>query len=64
MILAENELVPYKISDIPEGPWLTFAPHADDETFGMGGVLNTTRPLSLSDAAAIGTLPNVEAVCR
>ena len=32
------------------------------ETFGMGGVLNTTRPLSLSDAAAIGTLPNVEAV--
>ena len=37
MILAENELVPYITSDIPDGPWLTFAPHADDETFGLGG---------------------------
>jgi LmbE family N-acetylglucosaminyl deacetylase len=37
MILAENELVPYNTSDIPDGPWLTFAPHADDETFGLGG---------------------------
>lgn len=37
MILAENELVPYITSDIPDGPWLIFAPHADDETFGLGG---------------------------
>ena len=37
MIVAENELVPYSTSDIPDGPWLTFAPHADDETFGLGG---------------------------
>ena len=37
MILAENELVPYITSYIPDGPWLTFAPHADDETFGLGG---------------------------
>ncbi len=21
---------------LPLGPWLVFAPHADDETFGMG----------------------------
>lgn len=32
------------------------------ETFGIGGLLNTTRPLSLSDASAIGRLANVEEV--
>ena len=32
------------------------------ETFGIGGLLNTTRPLSLSDAAAISQMPNVEEV--
>lgn len=32
------------------------------ETFGLGGLLNTTRPLSLSDATAISKLANVEEV--
>jgi len=32
------------------------------ETFGVGGLLNTTRPLSLDDAAMIAKLPNVEQV--
>ena len=32
------------------------------ETFGIGGLLNTTRPLSLEDASAIAKLPNVEEV--
>jgi putative ABC transport system permease protein len=32
------------------------------ETFGVGGLLNTTRPLSLDDASAIANLPNVEHV--
>jgi|TARA_B110000967_G_C18844765_1_gene541360 putative ABC transport system permease protein len=32
------------------------------ETFGIGGLLNTTRPLSLSDATAISQMPNVEEV--
>jgi putative ABC transport system permease protein len=32
------------------------------ETFGLGGILNTTRPLSLSDAEALERLPNVEEV--
>ncbi len=32
------------------------------ETFGLGGILNTTRPLSLSDAEAMERLPNVEEV--
>jgi putative ABC transport system permease protein len=32
------------------------------ETFGMSGILNTTRPLSLSDAEAMQRLPNIEEV--
>lgn len=35
----EHVLVPYQCSPLPPGPWLIFAPHADDETFGMGGSL-------------------------
>jgi N-acetylglucosamine malate deacetylase 1 len=35
----EHLLVPYQCSELPPGPWLVFAPHADDETFGMGGAL-------------------------
>ena len=34
------------------------------ETFGIGGLLNTTRPLSLSDASAIGRLANVKRWCQ
>lgn len=36
-MLEEHQLIPYEPSDIPPGPWLVFAPHPDDETFGMGG---------------------------
>jgi len=32
------------------------------ETFGVSGILNTTRPLSLADAEAMKRLPNVEEV--
>ena len=39
MILEEKQLLPYASSDLPPGPWLVFAPHPDDETFGMGGSL-------------------------
>lgn len=39
MILNEGQLLPYSNSDLPPGPWLVFAPHPDDETFGMGGSL-------------------------
>lgn len=35
----EHELVPYQSAELPPGPWLVFAPHPDDETFGMGGSL-------------------------
>jgi len=32
------------------------------ETFGMGGIISTTRPLSLADAQALARLPGVEEV--
>ena len=36
---AEHKLIPYATSPLPAGPWLVFAPHGDDETFGLGGCL-------------------------
>jgi N-acetylglucosamine malate deacetylase 1 len=40
-MINENQIVPYETSELPvaDGPWLVFAPHADDESFGMGGAL-------------------------
>ncbi len=38
-MIQEEALIPYRTSPLPEGPWLVFAPHPDDETFGMGGAL-------------------------
>jgi LmbE family N-acetylglucosaminyl deacetylase len=40
-MVNENQLIPYEVSDLPveRGPWLVFAPHADDESFGMGGTI-------------------------
>lgn len=38
-MIEESKLVPFEVSPLPPGPWLVFAPHADDETFGMGGSL-------------------------
>ncbi|MEA2061297.1 MAG: glycosyltransferase [Thermodesulfobacteriota bacterium] len=38
-MLEENKLVPYSVSEIPRGTYLIFAPHPDDETFGMGGTI-------------------------
>ena len=42
-MLGENFVIPFYASPLPEGPWLIFAPHADDETFGMGGSLLMAR---------------------
>lgn len=39
MLNPEHVLLPYSLSELPAGPWLVFAPHADDETYGMGGAL-------------------------
>ncbi|MDD3523107.1 MAG: glycosyltransferase [Candidatus Cloacimonetes bacterium] len=35
----ESAYLPYQTSDLPHGRWLVLAPHADDETFGMGGAI-------------------------
>lgn len=43
MVKEENELLPYVLSELPPGPWIVFAPHPDDETFGMGGSLLLAR---------------------
>ncbi|MDP3516099.1 MAG: PIG-L family deacetylase [Pseudohongiella sp.] len=57
----EHILVPYQSCQLPEGPWLVFAPHADDETFGMGGALRLaanagvkTHVIVLTDGALGG----------
>jgi len=38
-IKEENEIIPYNVQTVPEGKWIVFAPHHDDETIGMGGTL-------------------------
>ncbi|HTQ98625.1 MAG TPA: PIG-L deacetylase family protein [Candidatus Acidoferrum sp.] len=40
-MLQESQLVPYAADELPclSGPWLVIAPHADDESIGMGGTL-------------------------
>lgn len=40
-MIDEGQIIPYSTTDLPvtDGPWLVFAPHADDESFGMGGTL-------------------------
>jgi LmbE family N-acetylglucosaminyl deacetylase len=40
-MISEDRIIPYQVSELPveQGPWLVLAPHADDETFGMGGTI-------------------------
>lgn len=45
--LDETTYHPILLTSLPEGPWLVIAPHADDETFGMGGTI------ALASAAGI-----------
>ena len=45
-LLPEHQLLPFQAQALPcaSGPWLVFAPHPDDESFGMGGsILKAVR---------------------
>jgi LmbE family N-acetylglucosaminyl deacetylase len=66
MLNPEHLLVPYEASALPTGPWLVFAPHADDESFGMGGSLLrakaeslVTHVIVLTDGALGGDAPDL-----
>ena len=71
MLNPENLLLPYAPSDLPAGPWLVFAPHADDETYGMGGALLRAREsgvetpvIVLTDGALGGEQDGLVAIRR
>ncbi|MAV53351.1 MAG: hypothetical protein CMQ01_06250 [Gammaproteobacteria bacterium] len=51
----ETSVVPYHTSPLPRGPWIVFAPHADDETFGMGGSLLLARDQGVETHVVIVT---------
>ena len=67
----EHVLVPFQPWALPDGPWLVFAPHADDETFGMGGTLYKageqgieTHVVVLTDGALGGEAPDLVEIRR
>lgn len=51
----EKDIVPYRTAELPEGPWLVFAPHADDETLGMGGSILRARQAGIPVSVVIVT---------
>ncbi len=66
---VEPDFIPFQVSPLPEGPWLVFAPHADDETFGMGGSLLLasdqgveTHLVVLTDGALGGSAEDLVAI--
>lgn len=72
-MISESQIVPYAVEDLPvaEGPWLVLAPHADDESFGMGGTLAkaTERGISvelvvMTDGALGGNQANLAEIRR
>lgn len=46
--LEEGAYLPQSAGEIFAGPWLVFAPHPDDETFGMGGAIALARRAGIS----------------
>lgn len=68
MLHPEHRLIAFEPAALPPGPWLVFAPHADDETFGMGGSLLkaqaagiSTHVIVLTDGALGGDTENLVA---
>ncbi len=50
-MLKAYQFIPFSVSEIPAGPSLVFAPHPDDETFGLGGTI-----LKMTDKGQIVTV--------
>ena len=55
MLHPEPVLLPFSASALPPSPWLVFAPHADDETFGMGGSLLKAKQENVSSHVVVVT---------
>lgn len=53
----EHELTPFHADVLPcvSGPWLVFAPHPDDESFGMGGALAKARQAGIATHVVVVT---------
>ncbi len=51
----ESDFIPYKTVPLPPGPYLVFAPHPDDETFGMGGTIALAGPKGIEIIVVIIT---------
>ena len=55
MLNPEHVLIPFQASLLPPEPWLVFAPHADDETFGMGGSLLKAKNVGIESHLVVLT---------
>lgn len=54
-MISEGHILPFAAGWLPAGSWLVFAPHADDETFGMGGSLLRAHWLGIPTQLVIMT---------
>jgi LmbE family N-acetylglucosaminyl deacetylase len=54
-MLSEIDYIPFMISELPEGPWLVLSPHADDESFGMGGSILLAKKANIAVYVVIMT---------
>lgn len=55
MFHPEHILIAFEASELPPGPWLVFAPHADDESFGMGGSLLKAKAAGVATHVVVVT---------
>ncbi|MDD3519513.1 MAG: PIG-L family deacetylase [Chromatiales bacterium] len=51
----ETTFIPCERGQLPPGPWLVFAPHPDDETFGLGGTLLLAREAGIAAHVVVVT---------
>ncbi|MFN3985309.1 MAG: PIG-L deacetylase family protein [Rhodocyclaceae bacterium] len=65
VLLIEPDYLPQSSGPLFPGPWLVFAPHPDDETYGMGGSIAAARAAGIAvrvvvvTDGALGGVPDV-----